>query len=305
MTEDAYLPRPMPFWFGLGASTPTLLVALHEISRELGGPWLGVERRIAFALWIATTLPLVFLLVGVRALLRERDADGRTREVQASADLLARADKMVARHLEAIGQVQVLLAQAAPGEAVGAPRPVASRSRRAMVLVGVVALFLLAGGGIAYAFTFAPSTSAVHIHAAFAVFVDGERLSYAHPVFDLSQRGIVHAHLHTRNPDVLHIEGPAGMTLGTILHNAIGTTLVPDGLTLDDLTHGGRVLAANATASLHVQVAARNSADWRSVADAASYVPGDRDRVLISFGNGDPPRLASEAAAVALVPADP
>jgi hypothetical protein len=298
--SEIHVPRRLPVWFGLAAATPTLLLAAQEVSRELQGPTLGLPFSILFALWLFTTLPLIFVVAGMRILMRDQDAQARGREVHEAMELLVRADQMAQRQAIVLAKVEALLAEP---RAAAAERPAPTGVGRRRLLLGALLLgFLVAAAGIGYAFTQAPHADPVHVHAAFAVFDQGERVSFVNPAFDLSQRGQLNGHLHFPNGDLLHIEGPPGATLATLLRNAVAANLTATTLQLDGLAHAGRVLAPNATAALHVYVAPNNSTNWRPVMDPASYAPADHDRILLSFGAPDAAELAREEAMVGMVP---
>ena len=62
------------------------------------------------------------------------------------------------------------------------------------------------GLGLVFASTPSPPET-MHIHAAFALFVHGERIEYTDPAFDLAARHYLRAHLHHPDGDIIHIEG--------------------------------------------------------------------------------------------------
>lgn len=147
-----------------------------------------------------------------------------------------------------------------------------------MLVIGVVAGVLLLGTA---RFLAMPESHAVHYHANWAVFIDGERLDltanrYMEDIGSCSvdptrQRPEDRVHMHEANQDVVHVHA-SGVSWGHFLANlrfAVGDDfLVTDRARYDP--GDGRTLKF-----------ILNGQAIRSIANRAI---GDEDRLLISFG---------------------
>lgn len=139
-----------------------------------------------------------------------------------------------------------------------------------------------------------------HYHANWALFIDGQRLDlsadrYMEDVIQCmadpaNQRPEDRVHMHENNPDVVHVHAP-GVTWGHLLAN-LGFTAGEDYLFTDRARY-----QADADRSLKFIL---NGAEVRSIQNRPI---GDKDRLLISFGqedvgqviSGQLPHLAADA----------
>jgi hypothetical protein len=272
MTDDA--PRPLPIWFPLAASSPTLLLAVGEVSRELAGPTFPFTFAQLATIWTFLTVPLVLLCAGARRLIA---APGGVREedVRAAIDAVGRAE-VVAREWLAAAPLK--------------PSP-PRRARAPLALIALIVLLLGAGTAWGVAFVRSPPTEPVHIHVGFALYAEGERLRFDDPSFDFLQRRILLSHLHAPDDGTLHIEGPPGQTVADSLARAVGVSLDVAGATLDKAVHGGRQIEG-----ARVFVLAPDDARWRET--SIEYAPGDLDRILLTLGPSTQDALASQQASV-------
>lgn len=152
--------------------------------------------------------------------------------------------------------------------------------RWASVAAGVLLGVLLLG---AVRFAFAPLPEAVHHHANFAVFVDGERLDlsgerYMEDVAACAASGENlrpqdRIHLHNGDQDVVHVHH-VGTTWGHLFAN-LGLGLGDDYLVLDD---GRRFFGGEDERTLKFVI------DGREVLDLANRPVASGDRVLVSVG---------------------
>jgi len=142
-----------------------------------------------------------------------------------------------------------------------------------------------------------------HQHAAFALFLEGERVRFNDTDYDLTNRRNFTAHLHSaEGGDIIHLEGsfPNGVpdvTLASFFRNH-GVSFQPGALTLDTFDHhNGTAWPDNATHRwrVWVQPAAGN---WTLAPDGPGLVLRDHDRILVTYGEPSPEELARERAAV-------
>lgn len=161
---------------------------------------------------------------------------------------------------------------------------VQNRAISPTLLVGVGALAGVLAFGLIRA-AFLPRERPIHYHANFAIFVDGERLDLSG---DRYMEDVVscradptrvepedRAHLHGKNPDVVHVHD-AAVTWGHFLAN-LGFGIGDDYLVLD---RGGRYMATTEAMLKFVL----NGASVRSIRNVVIH---SNDRLLISFGAED------------------
>lgn len=301
MTEpETHVPKPWPPWPVLAAATPSLLVALLEVLRELGAWVPQVAAETLALLWLFTTLPALFVLWGLRAAASQPGGEGGA-DLGKALDAIARAEQVAVNAGQTQALVEALLRERAERGAAEGSVPRAAARRSAVLAAVVTAGFLLAAGGLAYAFVTAPAPPRpVHIHPAFAVFAEGERIAFEDPAFDLAARGTPRAHLHVNDtwPGIFHLEGPPGVTLAEAFDWGLASTLTEDALVLDGAVHGGRAFREDATHRVRLFVAPAGGDAWREVKPVTTYVPQDHDRLLLSFGNSWGPALDAERATV-------
>lgn len=156
-----------------------------------------------------------------------------------------------------------------------------------------------------------PALHAAHHHAGFALFTGGERIGFLDPAYDLGTLGPAPVHMHTVGTDeegLWHLEGrfPAGtpdLTLAGILAH-FGITFRPGSLALDrSALHDGTTWTDHGPDhawGVHVSSGKGTQRQpFQAVrGDATLYQPRDGDRVLITYGDADPARLAREQAEV-------
>lgn len=294
-------PSPLPTLVWVAVLLPSMLVALFEVSRELGGPAAPVDVGVLAVLWAFTTLPLAAFALGLRRTLARGSGPGAPPEIQAALEAVVRAEQLASRAWTSQARLDALVRQGAQAAAVPPDMvPRAAARRTTLLACGLVAVFLLAAGALGAVFTAPVEGRPVHIHAAFAVWADGEHVEFTDPAFDLARRGVVRAHLHVADgyPGILHIEGKPGLTLGEFFRDAVGATLTEEGLVLDVEVHGGRSYQENETHRLRLLVAPGGGEGWSEVKPVASFVPRDGDRILLSFGAERGAALAAQEASV-------
>ena len=299
-------PRP---WWAAAALAPALLVALDLLLEpRLAGLRLAPGSVAAVLFGATGRLVLLFLALLVLPPLLWRTGQRRMESPAAQAE--ARVAETLAHAQDArraVREAMAALAQADARAATAAPGPAAPPARkvgRAALVAMLIASFLVASGGLAYAFLQVPeenvpsTTGLFHVHATFAVYVHGERLNYSHPAFDLSERGYLRSHLHVDDPDVMHVEIVRGQTLGDFLELATATRLEKGALILDDLVHGGARHETGPEGTLRVFVAHDKGDAWEELDDAPGYVIRDGDRFLVTYGNAPAEELAAQQASV-------
>jgi hypothetical protein len=136
--------------------------------------------------------------------------------------------------------------------------------------------------------------SAVHYHANFTVYVNGDREEFKDPAyyeeisacssdFDRPQH---RAHLHDNINDVVHVHDQA-VTWGDLFNNLgwnIGSTFISTPTKLYSDTDSGHLMIM---------------LNGQSVASIANKVIGDKDRLLISYGKMDAKELQTQIDSVA------
>ncbi len=163
------------------------------------------------------------------------------------------------------------------------------------VIIGVVGVVVGAAAilGIRF-FTYSPEK--VHYHANFGVYINGQRETFSSPFYYEEEAGSVcaeetemtpgeRAHMHDNIGDVVHVEDHA-VTWGQFFQNlgwVVNDELIQTGdkLYQADATHKASFLINN-----------------REVQDITSEVIGDKDRVLIDFGDTDKATLKQEFKAI-------
>jgi hypothetical protein len=166
------------------------------------------------------------------------------------------------------------------------------RNRSGLLWAGIFVLGAILGIVVLSALRFAgqPPLHAVHYHANWALFVDGERVDltanrYMEDVFQCTmdpnhQRPEDRVHMHENNHDIIHVHA-AGATWGHLMAN-LGFGLGDDYIEIERTTYrsdGDRTL--------------KFILNGEQVRTIRNQVIGDRDRLLISYG----PESAEEVVA--------
>ncbi|HWH09465.1 MAG TPA: hypothetical protein VNX21_09720 [Candidatus Thermoplasmatota archaeon] len=249
----------------MAAAAPVALLAAEAARLASGWDW-SASLPARVALGVLALASLAAALVGPRRL------EGR--DLEEARALHAEATAAFDRAARALESAEALQAKAAR------PRPL--RWRPAL-LAAIPLAFLLAAGGLwAVAFPGAEA-QAVHEHARFAVYVEGERLDYGLPVFDLAARGDLRGHLHAPDGETLHVEGPPGLTFGAFFERTLLGELGPGRVRLDAEAHGGRAFDAEQGVPIRLLVSPRGEV-WREALDPAAHAPRDGDRILLVVG---------------------
>jgi len=154
-----------------------------------------------------------------------------------------------------------------------------------------------------------PSKKTVHEHAAFAWYVEGEHVSFRHPAYDFSSgyNDVVHMHYSGQeadNNDVLHIEGSyvAGIPSWSLkrIFEQYGLKVAQSDITLDRLdSHNGSRWVDSGNLTWHFLVSKQAENEARQpfaplTGDYTGYIPRDRDKILLTYGNPTPTELAGE-----------
>lgn len=296
--------RRVSLWIVCAALAPTLLVLGLEIVRELGYALPPVDLAVVAFLWAITTLPLILLAIGLAR--QAPPGAGSVEDVKAAMEAVSRAERVAVANAQSVARIEQLLAQqaaGAPGSGGGAAAAtavpaIARVSRGRLAMAAVVVLAILVTGGFAYTIARVATTpDEVHIHPTFAVYVDGERIDFTSPLFDLAARGVLSAHLHAPDGATMHVEGQPGQTLGEFFRDALAANLTDTRLQLDNLVHEGRILNDGKGGDLRLHVAGRDE-PWREVVDVDGYVPRDGDRILLTFGKPTPEDLEAQKASL-------
>ncbi len=203
--------------------------------------------------------------------------------------ILDEADALLRKRIEAAKE---------EGAVAAAPAP----ERRAVPWLPVVLLSIVLAfsGVVGFAFLTAPEpVEDVHLHAAFAVFVEGERVNFTDPAFDLQNSGFLRAHMHNPDQDSMHIEGAPGLTLSEFFWLSLGSELHQGRLRLNVPVHDGVVYEDSENMTLRVFVAPNGSHNWARLPHIDGYVMRDHDRILVTYGNAEGDALLAELSAVA------
>lgn len=115
---------------------------------------------------------------------------------------------------------------------------------------------------------------AFHVHADFAVFVNGQQINFSDNRYDAADPRI---HIHVRNfagGSVLHVHSEAG---------SLGLFFVSVGMHLNStcFSYDGYDYCSNVTHSMKFFVNGLPRSEF------GDYVPNDLDRILVSYGNED------------------
>lgn len=272
MSQERRSPLPAPVH--LAPWTPSLVLLALQVARGLGAPLPEMPLGAMLLVWLCTTLPLALLAWGLHVHARAAAVPADEQRLVQALQALQQAEAIAREAAAALARAQETL----PNAPAGATAPV----RRHLPLVAAtLAVLLVAGGAVAYALAQerAGRGGDVHEHATFALFVDGERVRFTDPAFDLSARGFLRGHLHAPDDALLHIEGAPGLTLGEFMERALGARLQDGTLTLDAKVHAGRIVE-----DVRLFVAGADGA-WREVADADAHVPRDGERLLLTAGS--------------------
>jgi hypothetical protein len=157
-------------------------------------------------------------------------------------------------------------------------------SKYTLLVVGILlgALVVLGVRFISYK----PDT-AIHYHANFGVFINGEQEQFADPSYytevetcaDVSETNMQpseRAHMHDGVNNVAHVEDHA-VTWGQLFQN-LGWGFGENYL----ITRGGTIYANNEQQKLHVMI---NGQDYTDIDNIATRVIKDEDKLLLSYGN--------------------
>jgi hypothetical protein len=162
------------------------------------------------------------------------------------------------------------------------------RSRWAYLVYGFLLAILLILG-IRF-LTYKPS--ATHYHANFAVFIDGQQVSfkdakYYQEVKLCTLNGSTpqaRVHMHDETPGVIHVHD-AAVTWGAFFQN-LGWNIGPD-----FLYDGASLHVANETDKLNIVLDGEN---LTGLSDISNQTINDKDRLLVSFGSADQTALDGE-----------
>jgi len=141
--------------------------------------------------------------------------------------------------------------------------------------------------------TYAPPAH-THYHANFAVYINGQREQFKDPSYytevaacSLSEhmQPEQRAHMHDNVNNVVHVHDD-GATWGQLFEN-LGWYVGPDFVQ----TRDGTLYKAGGDNQLHVLL---NNDDFTGLSAITNQVIGDRDRLLISFGNPSEQELQKE-----------
>lgn len=136
--------------------------------------------------------------------------------------------------------------------------------------------------------------TATHYHANFAVYINGQREQFKDPTYyqevtACSVNGPIkpeqRAHMHDGINSVVHVHDD-GVTWGQFFEN-LGWYVGPDFLQ----TRSGTMYKAGGDNKLHITL---NGDDFTGLAPISDQVIGDRDRLLVSFGNLSDSQLQQE-----------
>lgn len=265
--------RPSPL-LGAAAAAPLALTLAYLAAWSLGAPLPEPDPGATLLAAGSSAAVAALVWAGMRASLRR--AEGNDPAVAAALRAVAEAERLV-RASPAAG----------PASGGGGIRP---------FLLGVIATSLVLGS--AWAFAEAPQDEeTIHHHAAWALFVDGERLNFTGLEYDLSSTGFLRGHLHSPNQDIVHIEGTPGLTLAGFVRGSLGGELTDTSLRLSSLPGGEARNDGNRT--LWLFVAHGGGGAWERQPSIASYRPRDHDRILLTFGALDEATLRAQLDAVA------
>ncbi|HSX15965.1 MAG TPA: hypothetical protein VLF40_04195 [Candidatus Saccharimonadales bacterium] len=165
------------------------------------------------------------------------------------------------------------------------------RNRYFLVITGLVlgALIVLA---IRFATYTAPPQT--HYHANFAVYLNGQREQFKDPSYYVDEAAcdetgkiqpLERAHIHDNINSVIHVHDD-GVTWGQFFEN-LGWYVGPDFVQ----TRSGTLYKADDTNKLHIVL---NNDDLTGLGAITDRVIGDRDRLLVSYGDISDSQLQTE-----------
>ncbi|HSG50043.1 MAG TPA: hypothetical protein VLA43_19620 [Longimicrobiales bacterium] len=309
--SEAPVPNRVPSLVYVAPLVPTFLVMLLFVLGELGAGVPRVSTGVLLYAWLFSTVPLALLAVGVRSLSVRLRGEGLEMDMARTSHAITWAEGTVERARLLLEEADALLEQrirarealdAAPGadakEEKGRRRGSRTGVGRGVAVAAVVVLVALAGAA-GWALNGLPEApEQVHLHAAFAVYVDGERVEFTDPYFDLGRSGFLRAHLHAPDQDIMHVEGEPGLTLEEFFRLSLRAELDQGALRLDEEVHGGLTVVDNATHPLRLFVAPDGGGAWSQVLHVPGYVMHDRDRILLTYGNATGAELEAQFASV-------
>lgn len=273
--------RPSPL-LGAAAAVPLILTLAYLALWRLGAPLPRPDLGATLLAAGSSAAVAVLVWAGLRASLAR--VEGNDRAVAAALRDVAEAERLLRAAPPAL-----------PSDAAPATRRRSHGTLRGFLLGAAAATLLL---GSAWAFAAAPRDEVlIHHHAAWALFVDGERVDYTGVAYDLSSTGFLRGHLHSPDQDILHIEGTPGLTLADFVRGSLGGELTDKSIRLDP-GHGGGEHRNEGNRTLRLFVAHDGGGVWSEQASIASYRPRDRDRLLLTFGTLDEATLREQLAVV-------
>lgn len=163
------------------------------------------------------------------------------------------------------------------------------------MMVGVVGIIIgaLIIMGICF-ITYKP-VEETHYHANFAVYIDGKQEQFSNPLLyeeisdctiSTTMKPAERAHIHDQIKDVVHVEDEA-VTWGNFFQN-IGW-----GVSKSYIDNSDTLLINNATKKVSYIL------NGKTVDDVAKRIIGDKDRLLISYGESTTDQLNQQFATVA------
>lgn len=283
MTENAGDAPRIPTLLYVAALFPTLLaVGLRAVALLWDGAAAWSSTPV-LVLGVALSFSLALLVAGLRSWIGAAPAGDRgSAALKEAIEALSQAQRFADEQRAAVSRIEVALQRSATPSAPGRRRPV--------VFLALLALGLLAGAAAGSYLGAAPVRSLaadnpVHVHAAYALYVDDERLRFKDASFDISSRGYMRAHLHAPDDEIIHVEGPPGTTLADFLANTLAIRFEDGGMRLDDAVHRGRWVSLEER-SVRVYVAPE-AGNWSAAPQGLSYAPRDHDRILILVGGAE------------------
>ncbi|MFA5943274.1 MAG: hypothetical protein WC876_02280 [Candidatus Thermoplasmatota archaeon] len=271
--------RPSPL-LGAAAAAPLVLLLAYLAFWRLGVPLPDPDPGATLLAVASTAAVAILVWLGLRASLARVEGN----------------DAAVAAAMRAVSEAEHLLRESAQANKASQPQAPGLWTMRSFLLGLSVATLVI---GAAWAFTAAPGDDeTIHIHAAWALFVDGDRVNFTAPAYDLANTGFLRGHLHVPDQDIIHLEGTPGLTLADFFHGSLDADLWDTGLRLD-ASHAGAELRNDGNRTLRLFVVHEDGARWLEESSIASYQPLDHDRILLTYGALDDATLQSQADSVA------
>lgn len=162
-------------------------------------------------------------------------------------------------------------------------REAARKRERTKLVIGGIIVLLAVGAVSAYG-VLKEEERLIHDHANVVVYVNGEKVAFNAPAFDMQSTQYMRAHLHLPNDMKVHLEGKPHVTLNHIVERAFLSLLHHDGLELSDAASISGKFKNNETHTLKV-FAKHQDGEWFPVEGFEKYEPQDLDRVLVTYGN--------------------